>query len=411
MLYYSELEGKKVFTEDKIKIGILKDIIFTPSDQAKITKLVVRGIHQDMLILPVTFIKKINTHIYLQKSFQIAELEENELFIRKNLLDKQIIDISGNKVVRVNDVIIQDTIIPAFDLKVAGVDVGWLGLMRRLKLEVYFSRLFHKFKIKHVSDFLSWADIQPLDLARGKVRLKKEEEKLENLRPEDLADHLEQTNEKNIRKFLKILDPKFAVEVISNLNLKYQRDLFVHWSAEKCASILQKMDPDEGVDILLTLSRKKRENILLLVEAKKRSILSKLILLSKTPLGKRVTPVFFTVNSSATVKDTLQKLKNETADFDFLSTIYIVNNNKQLVGVLNLRELVMLPPETNIYKHMIQNIIVATLLTPVEIVIRKMLRYHLPAIPVVDSNKEMVGIVTFDDVADIILKRMYPNYG
>lgn len=408
MLYYSELEGKSVFTEDHIKIGTLKDIIFTPADQAKVTKIVIKTIQKKIFILPIEFIKKINKSIRIQKSFQITQLEENELYIRKNLLDKQIIDLSGDKVIRVNDVILQDTVTPKLEIHVSGVDVGWLGLMRRLKLESYISRFLHKLGIVYSSVFLSWADIQPLDLIRGKVQLKKEEEKLDNLRPEDLADYLEQTNEKNIRRFLHILDQKRLVKVVSNLNINYQKDLFQYWKPEKCARIIQGMEPDKAADALLTISKRKRENVLELIDEKKRKLFMHLLSYSKTPIGKRMTPIFFTINTNATVKDTIDKIKNETMDYTFFATVYVVNNNNQLVGVINLHELMMHPPETPVYKFMIQNIIVAELATPIELVIRKIVHYHLPAIPVVDKNKQILGIVTFDDIADIISKKLFP---
>jgi len=410
MQYYSELEGKNVFTEDNIKIGTLKDIIFTPSDQAKVTKIVIKGTKKNTLILPINFVIKINKSIRVSKSFQISQLDENELYIRKNLLDKQIIDLSGDKVVRVNDVILQETFAPKMEIKVSGVDVGWLGLMRRIKIESYISTILHKLGIIQSSIYLSWADIQPLDLLRGKVRLKKEEEKLNNLRAEDLADYLEQTNEKNIRRFLKILDRKRSVEVVSKLNINYQRALFHHWEPEKCARIIENMEPDIAVDCLLTIPRKKRDNVLTLIEERKRKLFIDLISFSKTSIGKRMTPIFFTINSNATVKDTLQKIKNDTLDFTFLTTIYVVNNNNQLVGVLNLHELIIHNLETPIYKFMIQNLIVANLTTPVESVIRKIVHYHLSAIPIVNSNNNMLGIVTFDDVADIISKKLFPFY-
>jgi len=410
MQYYSELEGKKVFTEDNIKIGTLKDIIFTPSDQAKVTKIVIKGVQKNSLILPISFVIKINKFIRIKKSFQITQLDENELFIRKNLLDKQIIDLAGNKVVRVNDVLLQESFTPKMEIKVSGVDVGWLGLMRRIKLEVLISRFLHKFGIIRASVFLSWGDIQPLDLLRGKIQLKKEEEKLDNLRPEDLADYLEQTNEKNIRRFLKILDQKRSVEVVSNLNINYQKDLFYHWKPEKCARMIQNMEPDKAVDALLTIAKKKRENVILLIEEKKRKILTNLISFSKTPIGKYMTPIFFTINSGATVKDAIQKIQTETLDFTFFATVYVVNNNNQLVGVCNLHELLIHSPETPIYKFMIQNLIVAKLATPIELVIRKIVRYHLPAIPIVNNNNLMLGIVTFDDVADIIAKKLFPSH-
>jgi|GEM_PF-380645 len=403
MLYFSELEGKTVVTEDKIKVGLLNDIIFLASDQPKATKLVIMTPAKTKIFVPYEYVRKMNSNILIEKSFQESDLKENELYIHKNLLDKQIIDIVGNKVVRVNDVILQErSLVEGRELYVTGVDIGTLGIIRRLKLEAVFLRFFSIIGAKFTSHFLSWADIQPLELSHGHIQLKKAEEKLENMRPEDLADYLEKTNELNIRKFLKLLDSKLAIKVIGNLNINYQRDLFQHWQSEKGAKLMEDIDPDTVADILLAVRRKKREELLGLLSPDKKAKLEHLLAYSRTPIGKRMTSQFFTVQSGMTVREVIDKLKKETTNFSFLATIYVLNSNRQLVGVCNPHELLLQDLEAPIYKFMIQNLIEIRLTTPAEIAVKKMLKYRLPVIPVVDDDKRLIGIVTFDDVTDII---------
>ena len=114
-----------------------------------------------------------------------GELIENELYIKKNLIDKQIIDIGGNKIVRVNDVSLQELNTPEkYELSITGVDIGLLGILRRMGIESVAYNLLHMFGYNLTSQFLSWGDIQPLELTQGKVRLKKREEKLQDMRPE-----------------------------------------------------------------------------------------------------------------------------------------------------------------------------------------------------------------------------------
>jgi len=229
MLYFSELQGKNVFTEDMIKVGKLEDMIFKASEKAVITKLVIRSLKKEGLIIPLENILKINKDIIIKKEYNISELQEDELFVLKNILDKQIIDFIGNKVVRVNDVIIQDK----GKVYVSGVDIGIFGILRRFNLEDFAFKLLRLFNIRISQKFLSWVDIQPLELAKGNVRLRKEEEKLEKLRPEDLADYLEQTNIVNVRRILGILDEEFGAEVIENLTINYQIELFKHFTSLK----------------------------------------------------------------------------------------------------------------------------------------------------------------------------------
>ncbi len=139
------------------------------------------------------------------------------------MLDKQIIDIAGNKLIRVNDVCFQEK---NGNLYLMGVEVGILGILRRLGLEDLLIKIFGFFRIKIESKFLSWVDIQPLELTRGVVTARYKEDKLLRLLPEDLADYLEKTNVDNARRIINLLDERKAAEIIKELNLSYQLSFF-----------------------------------------------------------------------------------------------------------------------------------------------------------------------------------------
>jgi len=403
MIYFSEIYGKKVITEDGIYVGKLEDFIFLASDNPLITKIVIREKTGQKLIITTDYLQKINAVITIEKEFLASYLEENELFLVKNLLDKQIIDIKGNKIVRVNDVVLHEK----DHLVVAGVDIGILGLVRRLRIggdaPYKFLRFFN---IKLTSTFLSWADIQPLELMRGQVKLKKREEKLEKVRPEDLADYLERTNVVNARKFLKILDTEQAADVISNLNINYQTALFRHFRPEKAARFLHFIDPDEAVDVLLTLPKRKQEEIISLLDSNLKSQINRLLLLSKNHVGGLITPEYLTVDPDDIVREVIDKIKKQTNNFSALDYIYVINKKKELIGVISLHELLLQDLDAPIYKFMTQNVIVAHLTTPEEIVIKKLVKYKLYALPVIDDNKQILGIVTFDDVTALLLKKL-----
>ena len=164
MLYFSELRRKKIKTEDDISIGHLEDLVFEASQTPRITKIVVRTDKKEKMILPINVLKKINNVVVVNKRYDTSEIAVNELFILKNLLDKQIIDIKGNKVVRVNDVVINEKPL----MYISGVDIGFIGILRRLCLEQLFYRLSNYFFIKKNIKFLSWSDIQPIELSRGR---------------------------------------------------------------------------------------------------------------------------------------------------------------------------------------------------------------------------------------------------
>ncbi len=403
MLYFSEIAKKKVITEDNIVIGYLDDLIFLVAENPIVTKIVINSKSGQRLIVSTDYLQKVDKYLTIEKEFLVTYLEENELYLVKNLLDKQIIDLKGNKVVRVNDVALQDK----EKLSIAGVDVGILGVFRRLRIganNLYkIASLFH---IKLASQFLSWADIQPLELIRGNVKLKKKEEKLEKIRPEDLADYLEKTNVINARKFLKILDTEKAAEVIGNLNINYQTALFKNFHIDKAAKLISFLDPDEAVDVLLTLSKKKMEEVLEKLNPNIKSQIVYLLKFSKEPIGRLLTTEYLTAGPEDTVHQVIDKIKDEAKDFSSLYNIYVVNKESQLTGVVSLQEILKHDSDMPLYKFMTQNLIVIHLTTPVEIAMKKFLKYHLSSLPVVNQDKRLEGIVNFDEITSYILERI-----
>lgn len=402
MIYFSELKNSTVHTEDGVYVGKIKDLIFLATDKPTVTKVVLKTSMNNHLVVPVEYITKWESTPIVNKKYQSSSLEENELYVEKNLLDKQIIDIKGNKVVRVNDIAIQNKPV----LYVAGVDIGVLGILRWLSLEEPIRKGLRVLGLRISPNFLSWADIQPLELSRGKVILKTEQDKLEKIRAEDLADYLEKINVKNITKILNILDEEFAAEVIGNLNINYQNALFNQFTDKKAAKVISLIDPDESVDILLTFSHKKQEQIIANLEPAKKKELLYLLSLSKTPIGEIITSEFITVHPQDTVKHILEIIRKTTGDFSMFLYVYVVNNQNQLIGVINLHELIMKTPETQAYKFMVQDVVVIHLTTPEEIAIKKMLKYQLQALPVIDKEKHILGIVTLDDISEFILERL-----
>lgn len=401
MLYFSEIKGKKVISEDHVLVGYLDDLIFQASEFPQLTKLIIRLPNSQKIIIDIDALIKINHDIIIKKKYNLSKLGENELYLVKNLLDKQIIDIKGHKVIRVNDVVIQYK----ESWYISGVDVGVLGLLRWIKLEKFFKNLYELFGWKMKSIFLSWADIQPLELARGRVFLKKKEEKLQKIRSEDLADYLEKTTIRNVKKVINTLNTQYSAEVLQNLNINYQSAIFRSFSPEKAAQFLEVIDSDEVVDILFAVGYKKRQLIIpFLSESKKQEVIY-LLDLSKTSIGKLITSEYFYVDSQMTVFQILNRIKTETTDFSSLNYIYVINQEKQLIGVINLHELLLQLNDLVVFKFMTQNVIVVHLTTPEEIAVKKMLKYHLVALPVIDVNKKILGIISLDDVGDFILKQ------
>src|SRR3989344_917025 len=157
MLYFAELSGKRVVSADGSTIGRLTDFAFLATDQPLVTKLRV-DTKVGHILVPVSSVQAIKDVVTLTSGYETVGISENELSVRIHLLDQQIIDIKGNKVVRVNDVAIQEK--PY--LVIAGVDVGILGIARWLRLEQFLNRSLAPFGKVATSSFLAWENIQPV---------------------------------------------------------------------------------------------------------------------------------------------------------------------------------------------------------------------------------------------------------
>lgn len=397
MLYFAELSGKRVVSADGSVIGRLTDFAFLATDQPLITKLRVDTTVGHILV-PVSSVQTIKDVVTLTPGFETVGIAENELSVKIHLLDQQIIDLKGNKVVRVNDVVIQEK--PY--LVIAGVDVGLLGIARWLKLEQWLNRQISRFGTTLRSDFLPWENIQPLELSRGKVQLKQEESKLTKLAPEDLADHLERLSVKNISKILDLLPNEYEADVVQNLNVSRQRAFLRSIKPEHAAAILSKVDPDEAVDILLTLSEHRRSLITPFIEPEAKQQIDYLLSLATTDIGNLITTDFFIAEPNETAIRVRRRIKTDTTLEKPLSYVYILNDKKELIGVCNLHELLMAEGDAPMYKFMIQNVVAVYLTTPPEIALKKMVKYKIYSLPIINEKRQILGVVTIDDLVEEI---------
>jgi len=255
MFYFSEIENKEVIQNSDKFFGKVKDLVFVNDVVPSISKILVTRKKGDVLV-PIESVAKTNSRIYISKPPENIVISDNELFIKGNLLDKQVIDLVGNKVVRVNDVAVHEK--P--HLYIAGIDISFLGILRRIGLADNFCRFFHRLKLDYHEKLLSWADIQNLEIQSGKIKLKQREEKLSKIHPEDLADYLEMTRIKNVVAFLGQMNPEMAAEVFHRLNVSYQTAVFERFDNQKAAEIINTKVLNQEINKLSKTVNKPKEN-------------------------------------------------------------------------------------------------------------------------------------------------------
>ncbi len=401
MLYFSELSGEKVFTQNKQYVGKLTDLLFLPAETPLVTKFIIKTKQGSILSVPAHSIKKNGIGFILADNYESKEKAENEVSLLHKVQNQQIVDIEGTEVIRVNDVVIND--IP--DYTISGIDIGILGVFRWIGAAKFVTKLLSYLNVRYKPNFIPWSEIEEKELASGRIVLKSEKEQLKKIHPEDLSDHLEHATIRNVLRSLRVMDKELSARVVADLNVDYQREIFQRFSAEHSGEILSLIDADEAVDVLLSLDSGRRKKILAHIKDDKKASIIHLLQHAKTPIGHLMTAEYLTVHADTSVKNVLDNLRKNTREYSELLYVYVVNIDEQIVGVINIHELLIQPSDMPIYKIMNQNLVLGRLTTPKEIVLRRLIKYNLYALPIVDENRKLIGIVPLQDIAEDMFER------
>lgn len=400
MIFFSEILNKKVYSDKNRYLGKISDLLIHVKDKPYITKFILKK--KSPIVVSINYLFLVDGKLQVKSDYQHSQKEEFELSLKKNILDKQIIDIEGSKVVRVNDILLQE----GKDWYMAGVDTSMRIILRWFGMAWLIPSINKIFPYHKEGKILAWGDIQLLELSRGQLKLKLEQDRLQRLRPEDLADYLEKTDISNTRKILLNIDEQYAADVVNNLNITFQSELIRDLKPEKAARILSMSDPDEVVDILIALPKVHRETIINLMDKERKAEIVHLLSHAKTPIGKLMTTEYFTASPNETIQSVVDRIRNETSQFEQLYYVYVINERKELIGVCNFHELLLHKSDTPLYRFMITNLLVLHLSTPEDIAINRMLKYKLSALPVVNTSRKLLGIITLDDIAEYIVEKL-----
>lgn len=387
-----------MFENPSVFLGTLEDVVFKVSPTAPVTKLLIKTPKNHRVLIPYSSVLKIGKTIVISQDYVLTNLEENELYVGKNLNDQQIIDVHGDKMVRVNDVVFLQKPL----LHVSGVDVGWLGLMRWIGLEKFVCDGLRMVGKEATSQFLSWNDIMPVELARGRVMLKRQETSITKLRPEDLAEYLNHLSQRNAKKLLYTLDDEFAANVIKSLNVFLRVQVVKVFTPERLVRIISHLDIDEVVDVLMSSDRHLREKIVKLLTGERKDEIMKLMKMARTPVGDIMNIQYLTASPVDTVGKIMKHIRKEASVLSDIKYVYIVNDAEELIGVFSLLELLSQSHEEPVYKFMITNPVTGTLSTPKEIILKKMTKFKIDSIPIVDDKNHLAGVINIVDVVKSI---------
>ena len=325
---------------------------------------------------------------------------DNEILLKANLLDKQIVDIEGRKVIRVNDVSLDNV---DGRLRVVAVDVGAAGLLRRLGIEGPFRTIARNLKVGLPERYIDWEDVDPLDGTIASVRLRVPHAKLAELHPADLASIIEDLAPRDRAGVLASLDDEALADVVEQMEPETQVDVMEGLTPERAADILEEMSPDDAADLVADLDQDTRDEILALMEKDEAEEVQELLGYAEDSAGGLMTTEFIELDNHLTAGGAIDRLRELEPDAETIYYVYVTDEEHKLVGVLSLRDLIVAQPETPVREVMIDAPVAVNVNADQDEVAEVVAHYNLLAVPVVDEDGVLMGIVTVDDALDTVI--------
>ena len=344
-----------------------------------------------------------------------ARKADDELLLSRELLDKQIVDVDGKKVVRVNDLKVAPT---ADQLRLIAVDVSLSGLLRRLGLgsvATQWGQRAHKPGLRQ--GLISWDAVAPLHhvAPHDEVRLRLPHDRIERIHPADLAAIIEELNASDQASLLSSLDEETAAEALEQLDVDTQLSILEDLKPDVAADIIENMSSDDAADLLGEVEPEARQQLLNLMEPEEAEDVRELLAQDENTAGGIMTTEFLSVPLGLTVAETFEHIRKAAEDAELVYYVYVLNDREQILGVLSMRHLIAAQPATPISSLMQTDVVTIPLEAPREEVATTVARYDLVALPVVDDDGVMRGIVTVDDVIDVLLperlRKLLPRVG
>jgi magnesium transporter len=416
MLYASEFIGRPVADVEGKRIGKLKDLLAIQHAEVAHPQLVaieVKG-HEESIFIPMNQVAAlISLAIPLKK--KISEItpytpSPDDLHLVRDVLDKQIIDTDGMRVVRVND--LELTRVNG-SVYIANVDVSGAGLIRRLGLTSLADRLATRPRSSELPSIISWDNIELLP-GDQPMRLKVPSSKMAELHPADLAEILSDLTRQEGSKILETLDIPTLADTLEEVEPDFQASLIERMSDDKVADVLEEMAPDEAADLLAELPQERKHELLGLMEHDEAEDVLKLLNYPVDTAGGIMNTEYFIVPPDLNASQVMERLRKASPEAETIYYIYVVDIEEQLLGVFSLRQLVLAQPDALVSDFMEKRMVTVDLTDSQEECARVIAKYDLLAVPVVDDQKHIHGIVTADDALDKIIptawKKRLPRF-
>ena len=423
MLFLTEILGAEVIDVRQRRTGAVRDLtVRVQEPYPVVTGLVVSRRRQ--LIIPWSEVRTFaaaTRELALRSTREDIERHQadpTDIWLARDVMDKQVVDTDGRRVVRVNDLQLVEG---AGGMLLVGADIGIRGILRRLSLEGVAKSLARLLGRDLPMVLVSWEVVAPLGSAPDlvspasddAVRLRISGSRISKLHPADIADIVEELGAKERKTVFDTLTEEIAADTLEEMELEDQVSVIEHMDAQRASEILEEMPPDEVADILTELPRERAERLLSLMETDEARDVEELLAYEEDTAGGLMTTEYVAVHERLTAQQCIDELRRMEPDAESIYYVFVTDAEEHLRGVLSLRDLIVAQPETPIRSLMIREVIAVRLDDSAEEVAAVLSKYNLLAVPVVDDEFRIQGLVTVDDALDAVLpesvKRKLPN--
>jgi len=410
-LFLSDLLGGVVFSQDGARLGRLADLIVDGGELAypRVKSLRVRVAKGELRRVEWEDVAAADpgAGVWLKRGNEALlppRLFSNEIPLAQDVLDRQIVDTDGAKVERVNDL---HLLRARGDLRVAHVDVGFRGLVRRMGWQRVIDQVVRTLKpsSRYLRDdkLVAWKYVQPLAAGSPKVRLDVGRGMIASLHPSDLADILEDLDRRERAVLFSELPVEQAADALEEIEPELQRELLQNLDPEKAADLLEAMQPDDAADLLSELPASESGPILAAMEAPEAREVQQLLTYSEDTAGGMMNTEFLHVTPSITVAAALAAAREQAITVAHVHDLFVLGFDRKLVGVVSLRELLIAPPDQHVVALMHEHPAPLRPDEPASHVAELAAKYNLYSLPVEDEAGKILGVVTLDDVLEQVL--------
>jgi magnesium transporter len=403
VFFLSKLLGSPVRDRDTKPAGTLEDLVVTSRpNYPRVTALLVKR-RGRLVVADWSAVESFEETMTMLK-VRRAELGERELLddelpLGKRFLDKQLVDTEGRKVIRVNDIQLVRT--GPFVHAVA-VDISSGAILRRVGLGRVSDRLT-KGRQRPKPHLIDWRVLDLGETDDSGVRLAVPRTKIELLHPADIADIVHELSPEERAAVIGALKDEIAADTLEELHPSYQTSLLLDMPDDRASELLASMSPDDAADLLADLPDERRAHLIAMMEKEDAEDMRELLSYPEDSAGGIMTPDFAWVRLDDTAAEATDKLRTQAEDVETVYYIYVLDRGEHLRGVFSLRDLLMTPPDRKVRDFMTENPVSVPILAGEEEITQAIAKYNLLALPVVDDDNVLHGIITVDDAIDLVL--------